>query len=167
MRIPRANITRFLAACALTACLAACGGGGGGNAVGDGGGIIGTDKQVVARGEVNGFGGTTATGLGSVIVNGTEFSRSNTPGVSPAPIALAFDNISTSRVDALRTGMLVAVSGSYNSVSRKGSYTAIVFPSNCAAHWTTVRSIPLPAVARCWGVQFRAAPRPSLTASAI
>jgi len=118
MRIPRDNIARLLAACVMTVCLAACDGGGGATA-GGGGGIVGTGKQVVASGEVNGF--------GSVIVNGIEFSRSTDPDVSPASIMLAFDNISTAREDALRTGMVVAVSGSYDTASGKGSYTRIAF----------------------------------------
>jgi len=126
MRIPKGNIMRFLAACALTIWLAACSDGGG-NVTGGGGGIIGTGKQVVASGEVNGFGSATVTGSGGVIVNGIEFTRSTAPDVSPAPITFAFDNISTAHEDRLRPGMLVTVSGTYDSDSKKGSYTAIVF----------------------------------------
>lgn len=119
MSIPRGNIVRFLAACAMTAFLAACGNGGGGTTAGGGGGIVGTGKQVVVRGEVTGF--------GSVIVNGIEFARSSDLGVSETPIVLPFENASTGREDALRTGMVVAVSGSYDTASGKGSYTRIVF----------------------------------------
>lgn len=119
MRIRRGDIVRLLVASALIACLAACGNGGGPNVTGGGGGIVGTGKQVVASGEVNGF--------GSVIVNGIEFTRSGDPAVSPAPILIAFDNISTAREDALHTGMVVAVSGSYDTASGKGSYTSIVY----------------------------------------
>ena len=124
-RITRGNIMRILAVCALTVWLAACDGGG--NATGGGGGIIGTGKQVVASGEVNGFGSATVAGSGGVIVNGIEFTRSSAADVSPAPITLAFDNISTASEDVLRPGMLVTVSGSFDSASRKGSYSAIVF----------------------------------------
>jgi len=121
MRIPKPSIARLLAGCLLTAFLAACGGSGGGPSVanGGGGGIVGTGKQVVASGEVSGF--------GSIIVNGIEFSRSSDPDVSPAPIVSAFDNSSSSREDSLRVGMVVAVSGSYDPVSGKGSYSRIVF----------------------------------------
>ena len=62
MRLQMVSIARFLAACALAATLAACGGGSSENVAGGGGGIVGTGKQVVASGEVTGF--------GSVIVNG-------------------------------------------------------------------------------------------------
>lgn len=128
MSITRSNILRLLAAYAmnfflaafLVTCLAACGNGGGETAAGGGGGIIGTGKQVVVRGEITGF----ASG---VIVNGIEFTRSSDPGVSETPIELAFDGVFTGREDALRTGMMVAVSGSYNTDSGKGSYTRIVF----------------------------------------
>lgn len=117
MRIPRGNIVRFLLACAMTALLAACGDRGGGIAAGGGGGIVGTGKQVVVRGEVTGF--------GTLVVNGIEFTRSTSPDVSATPIVLAFENISTGREDALRTGMVVAVSGSYDAAGGKGSYTRI------------------------------------------
>ena len=123
MSISRGNIVRLLAGYAMTvflvACLAACDNGGGGTAADGGGGIVGTGKQVVVRGEVTGF--------GSLIVNGIEFTRSSDPGVSETPIELAFENSSTGREDALRTGMVVAVSGSYDTASGKGSYTRIVF----------------------------------------
>jgi hypothetical protein len=122
MKIQLVNIVRLLVAFALTASLAACNGGGGSNVAGGGGGIVGTGKQVVASGEVTGF-----DSGGSVIVNGIEFSRSSDPDVSPAPILLAFENISTSREDSLRTGMLVTVSGSYDTGSSKGSYSRIVY----------------------------------------
>ncbi|MBI2354908.1 MAG: hypothetical protein HYV06_07755 [Deltaproteobacteria bacterium] len=119
MRIRRGDIVRLLVASALIACLAACGNGGGPNATGGGGGIVGTGKRVVASGEVN--------GLGSVIVNGIEFTRSGDPAVSTAPILLAFDNFSTASEDVLRSGMVVAVSGSYDTASGRGSYTRIVY----------------------------------------
>lgn len=119
MSIPRSNIVRLLAACVMTVFLAACGNDGEGKVAGGGGGIVGTGKQVVASGEITGF--------GSVIVNGIEFSRSSDPGVSGTPIILAFENISTVQESTLRTGMLLAVSGSYDSTSGKGSYTRIVF----------------------------------------
>lgn len=119
MRSRRGNILRLMAAAALIAILAACGNGGGPNVTGGGGGIVGTGKDVVAIGEVN--------GLGVVVVNGIEFVRSGDPSAPTAPILLAFDNVSTAREDALRTGMVVTVSGSYDSASGKGSYTRIVF----------------------------------------
>jgi hypothetical protein len=124
MSISRGNIVRlmtvFVMTALLVACLAACSNDGGGSAADSGGGIVGTGKQVVVRGEVTGFGS-------GVIVNGIEFARSSDPGVSETPIELAFENVSTGREDALRTGMVVAVSGSYDSASGKGSYTRIVF----------------------------------------
>jgi hypothetical protein len=119
MKISRGNIARLLTVYAMTVFLAACDNGGGGSAD-SGGGIVGTGLQVVARGEVTGFGS-------GVIVNGIEFTRSSDPGVSGTPIVLAFENVSTGREDALRTGMIVDVSGSYDTASGKGSYTRIVF----------------------------------------
>lgn len=119
MKISKGNIVRLLTVYALTVFLAACHNGGG-NAADSGGGIVGTGLQVVARGEVTGFGN-------GVIVNGIEFTRSSDPGVSGTPIVLAFENVSTGREDALRTGMIVDVSGSYDTASGKGSYTRIVF----------------------------------------
>ncbi len=117
MRIPKSNIVQLLLSCVMAAILAACGNGGGGPAAGGGGGIVGTGKQVVVRGEITGF--------GSLVVNGIEFTRSTSLGASENPIVLAFDNISTGHEDALRAGMVVAVSGSYDSTSNKGSYTRI------------------------------------------
>jgi Domain of unknown function (DUF5666) len=123
MSIPRGNIVRLLTVCAMTVflaaflvvCLTACGG----TTADSGGGIVGTGKQVVVRGEVTGF--------GSLIVNGIEFTRSSGLGVSETPIELAFENVSTGREDALHTGMIVAVSGSYDTGTNKGSYTRIIF----------------------------------------
>jgi Domain of unknown function (DUF5666) len=112
MNVTKGNIVRLLTVYVMTVFLAACGGGGG---------IVGTGlHEVVARGEV--------TGLGNgVTVNGIEFTRSSEPGVSETPIVLAFENVSTGREDALRIGMIVDVSGSYDPASGKGSYTRIVF----------------------------------------
>ncbi|HXE96489.1 MAG TPA: DUF5666 domain-containing protein, partial [Dongiaceae bacterium] len=104
----------------LLACLAACGKGEGETVANGGGGIIGTGKEVVVRGEVTGF-------SGGVIVNGIEFTRSSDLGASDTPIELAFENASTGREDALRTGMVVTVIGTYDPASGKGSYTRIVF----------------------------------------
>jgi uncharacterized protein DUF5666 len=112
MNITKGNIVRFLAVYVMTVFLAACGGGGG---------IVGTGfQEAVVRGEV--------TGLGKgVTVNGIEFVRSSDPGVSETPIVLAFENVSTGSEDALRVGMIVDVSGSYDPASGKGSYTSIVY----------------------------------------
>jgi len=96
----------------MTVFLSACTGGGG---------IVGTGfQEAVVRGEV--------TGLGKgVTVNGIEFVRSSDPGVSETPIVLAFEDISTGSEDALRIGMIVDVSGTYDPASGKGSYTSIVY----------------------------------------
>jgi hypothetical protein len=124
MSSPRGNIMRlwvvYVMTALLVACLAACGRSDGETVAGGGGGIIGTGKEVVVRGEITGFGG-------GVIVNGIEFSRSSDPEVSGTPIELAFENVFTGREDALRTGMIVSVSGFYDTASGKGSYTRIVF----------------------------------------
>jgi uncharacterized protein DUF5666 len=117
MRIPTYDLIRRVVVVVIAACLAACSGGS--NVADGGGGIIGTGKQVVASGEVTGF--------GSVIVNGIEFTRSTEPDVSATPVVLAFDNVSSAAEGVLRTGMMVAVSGSYDTASKKGSYTQIVF----------------------------------------
>jgi uncharacterized protein DUF5666 len=112
MKITKSNMIRLLTVYVMTVFLAACGGGGG---------IVGTGfQEVVARGEV------TAVGKG-VTVNGIEFVRSSDPGVSETPIVLAFENVSTGSEDALRVGMIVDVSGSFDPASGKGSYNRIVF----------------------------------------
>src|SRR5690349_7369300 len=99
MNVTKGNILRLLTVYVMTVFLAACTGGGG---------IVGTGFQkAVVRGEV--------TGLGKgVTVNGIEFVRSSDPGVSETPILLAFENVSTGNEDALRIGMIVDVSGSYD-----------------------------------------------------
>ncbi len=112
MNVTKGNIVRLLTVYVMTVFLAACTGGGG---------IVGTGfQEAVVRGEV--------TGLGKgVTVNGIEFVRSSDPGVSETPIVLAFENVSTGNEDALRIGMIVDVSGSYDPASGKGSYTSIVY----------------------------------------
>jgi len=74
---------------------------------------------VVVSGEITGF--------GSVIVNGIEFNRSTEADVSATPVELAFDNVSSPGEGILRPGMMVAVSGSYDTATNKGSYSRIVF----------------------------------------
>lgn len=111
------NLIRMVAVVAAIVWLAACSGDT--NVAGGGGGIVGTGKQVVASGEVTGF--------GSVFVNGIEFTRSKDAGVSATPIVLDFDNIFSAAEGVLRPGMMVAVSGSYDSATNKGSYSLIEF----------------------------------------
>lgn len=103
---------------AVAACLAACSGGGA-TVAGGGGGIVGTGKQVLVSGEITGF--------GSVIVNGIEFTRSTDPAVPATPVLLAFDNIFSNGEGALRPGMMVTLTGSYDSSTSKGSYSRIIF----------------------------------------
>lgn len=117
MRTQINDIIRMMLMVICAAGLAACSGGS--NVAGGGGGIVGTGKQVVVSGEVTGF--------GSVIVNGIEFTKSTEPDVSATPVMLAFDNVSSAGEDVLRRGMMVALSGSYETASKKGSYTHIVF----------------------------------------
>jgi hypothetical protein len=117
MRTPTNNIIQIVVVAVIAVCLAACSGGT--NVAGGGGGIVGTGKQVVASGEVTGF--------GSVFVNGIEFSRSTDTGVSTTPIVLDFDNTVSAGEGVLRPGMMVAVSGLYDSATNKGSYSQIEF----------------------------------------
>jgi hypothetical protein len=101
-----------------TFALFGCGGGGGTTVAGGGGGVVGTGKQVVV-GEVTGF--------GSVIVNGVEFFKSTSPGVSATPVEFPFDNVLSTSENVLRPGMFVTVNGSYDVATGKGSYSRIVF----------------------------------------
>lgn len=118
MNIRISDFVRSVAAIAVSVILSACNGGGTVTA-GGGGGIVGTGKQIVASGEVTRF--------GSVFVNGIEFVKSTDPGTSPTPIFLAFEDLSSAQEESLRTGMVVTVTGSYDSTSRKGVYTRIVY----------------------------------------
>lgn len=116
MRTPTNDFIRILIAVVMAAFLAACSGGT--TVAGGGGGVVGTGKQVV-NGEVTGF--------GSVIVNGIEFFRSTSPGISATPIELAFENLSNAAENLLRPGMMVSLAGSYDTATNTGSYTRIVF----------------------------------------
>ena len=104
--------TLILAAAGLFAALSlsACGGGGGG----------GTQSATVT-------GKTTGeiTGFGSVIVNGIEFSRKT--GLADDKIKLGFDNLPNQAEDKLKAGMMVNITGTFNSVTGKGEYEAIEF----------------------------------------
>lgn len=114
------NLIRFALSVCTCLCLAACGGGGGDTTVaGGGGGVVGTGKQVTVTGQVTGF--------GSIIVNGIEFTKSTSAGVSASPILLAFDNLATSDETRLRPGMVVSLSGTYDPAIATGSYTQVVF----------------------------------------
>lgn len=118
MRLQTNDMTKAVIVLFFCMFLAACGGGGT-TFAGGGGGIVGTGKQVVASGEVTGF--------GSIIVNGIEFSKSSAADVPANPIQLDFENSSSSSESILRPGMIVTVSGSYNSDTGKGSYSLIRF----------------------------------------
>ena len=117
MNIRSSKCVRMMAAFVMCVALGACSSGG--TVTAGGGGIVGTGKQVVASGEITGF--------GSVLVNGIEFVKSTDPGTSPTPIYLAFDDRSTAQEASLRTGMVVTVIGSYDRTSRKGVYTRLVY----------------------------------------
>ena len=118
MQLPTNDMIRIMLTVVFSLCLASCSGGGS-TVAGGGGGIVGTGKQVVVSGEVTDF--------GSVIVNGIEFSRSTAPGVSATPVELAFDNVFSAVETVLRPGMMVTLSGTYDSVTNKGSYSRIIF----------------------------------------
>ncbi|MBC7963657.1 MAG: hypothetical protein H7Y05_12015 [Steroidobacteraceae bacterium] len=115
MRIRTNDLIRMVVAVVVTVWLAACDGG---SNVAGGGGIVGTGKQVVS-GEVTGF--------GSVIVNGIEFTRSTDPAVPTTPVVLSFDDVSNAGEGVLRHGMMVTVSGSYDSDTNQGSFSQIQF----------------------------------------
>lgn len=118
MRLRTNDMIRIMLTVFFSIYLASCSGGGS-TVAGGGGGIVGTGKQVVVSGEVTGF--------GSVIVNGIEFSRSTAPGVSATPVELAFDNVFSAGETVLRPGMMVTLTGSYDSATNKGSYSRIIF----------------------------------------
>jgi hypothetical protein len=66
------------------------------------------------------------TGFGSVIVNGVEFQ----PRDAAQRVRLPFDNFTganAKREDALRTGMIVTVKGTFDKSSGKGTYDLIEF----------------------------------------
>jgi hypothetical protein len=79
----------------------------------------------------NQAGGTTGvttgaiTGFGSVIVNGIEFDRKT--GLADDKINLKFEGLQNQREDQLKTGMMVKVTGTYNSSTGRGEYEAIEF----------------------------------------
>lgn len=110
--------TLGIAALTVVPLLAACAGGEG-TVAGGGGGISGTGVKTITTGKITGF--------GSVIVNGIEFTPSARAGLSDNRIRFEFDNISTSREDGLRLGMIVTVRGSVNDATGKGEYEAIEF----------------------------------------
>lgn len=90
--------------------LAACGGGGGGA-----GQPAATSSKTT--GEITGF--------GSVIVNGIEFSRKT--GLADDKVKLGFDNLTNQSEDKLKAGMMVKITGTFNSATGKGEYEAIEF----------------------------------------
>src|SRR6185369_10844365 len=94
-------------------------GGGNNTAAGDGGGISGTGVRTITTGKITGF--------GSIIVNGIEFTPSTEAGLPDNRIRFEFENISTSREDGLRMGMIVTVRGSVDEATGKGEYDAIDF----------------------------------------
>ena len=91
--------------------VAACGGGGGSAAA------PGTSVTGKTTGEITGF--------GSVIVNGIEFNRKT--GLADDKVRLGFDNLANQAEAALKTGMVVKITGTFDSTTGKGEYEAIEF----------------------------------------
>jgi hypothetical protein len=98
----------------MTACSVGGNGttGGGGNNASNGGTFANT-----SIGEIVGF--------GSIIVNGIEFTRKS--GLADDRVKLGFTNISGAGEARLKVGMVVKITGSFNSTTGKGEYEAIEF----------------------------------------
>ena len=104
----------FLAVSLLTIfCITACGSAGSG--VVPGSGALASNTTSV--GEIIGF--------GSVIVNGIEFTRK--AGLADDRVSLTFDNVSGAGESRLKIGMIVKVTGTFDSATGKGEYEAIEF----------------------------------------
>jgi len=106
VRMVQCAVLVFFAVCFMAAC-----GGGGSSAP------AGTSTVGVTTGEITGF--------GSIIVNGIEFSRKT--GLPDDRVKLPFDNLSGAREDKLRVGMVVKISGTFNSATGRGEYETIEF----------------------------------------
>jgi hypothetical protein len=108
------RLMMFVVGLMVPVLLTACGGGGGGGTQSSAGGASVAGKTT---GEITGF--------GSVIVNGIEFSRKT--GLADDKINLGFDNLPNQAEDKLRAGMVVKITGTFNSTTGKGEYEAIEF----------------------------------------
>lgn len=109
MKLPGKSIQLVVAAAASLLALTACGGGGGGS------------QPAAVSSKTTG----AITGFGSVIVNGIEFSRK--AGLADDKIKLGFDNLTAQSEDKLKAGMMVNITGTFNSTTGKGEYEAIEF----------------------------------------
>jgi len=65
------------------------------------------------------------TGFGSVFVNGIEFSRKT--GLPDDKVNLKFEGLQNQAEDKLKTGMIVKITGTFNSTTHRGEYEAIEF----------------------------------------
>jgi hypothetical protein len=78
--------------------------------------------------QASGTAGVTSgaiTGFGSVIVNGIEFSRKT--GLADDRVQVKFEGLQNQSEAQLKTGMMVKISGRFDSSTGKGEYEAIEF----------------------------------------
>lgn len=101
-----AAVMSLVALVALTACVGA----------GGGASTNGATAEVTSG---------TIIGFGSVIVNGVEFTRKN--GLADDRIKLGFENNTSAGEANLRIGMIVKVTGHFNTTSGTGEYESIEF----------------------------------------